>query len=86
MHLTIYSRDFDEGENVFGKGMSGKVFLEDGRRGDEFGDFSEALLRASDLGEVPLGLTVCFQRDGVQMFRKFEIAVSSNAGQRTLNP
>ena len=82
MYLTIYSKDFDEGEHLSGKGMSGKVFLEDGRKGEEFGDFAEALLRAGDLGEIPLGLTVCFRRDGVQMFRKFEI-IALQCGGRT---
>ena len=78
MCLTTYSKDFDEGEGVSGKGMSGKVFLEDGRTGEEFGDFMDALLRADDSGKLPLELVVCFRKDGMQMFRKFTIALWDN--------
>jgi hypothetical protein len=41
--LTIYTDRFDSRANVYGKGMSGKVFLEDGETGQEFRAIDEAL-------------------------------------------
>lgn len=78
MSITIYTKDFDSGENVSGNGMSGKTFLDADGFGDEFGSFADAVLRADDLGKIPLDLTVCFRKDGVQKFRKFKIAPWDN--------
>lgn len=41
--LTIYTDRFDSRANVYGKGMSGKVFLEDSESGQEFRAVDEAL-------------------------------------------
>ena len=41
--LTIYTDRFDSRANVYGKGMSGKVFLEDSESGQEFKAVDEAL-------------------------------------------
>ena len=43
--LTIYTDRFDSRANVYGKGMSGKVFLEgdEGDKGQEFRAVDEAL-------------------------------------------
>ena len=41
--LTIYTDKFDSRSNVCGKGMSGKVFLEDCESGQEFKAIDEAL-------------------------------------------
>lgn len=78
MSITIYTEDFDSGENVSGNGMSGKIFLDVDGYGAEFRNFAEAVLRAGELGEIPIDLTVCFRKDDAQMFRKFKIAPWDN--------
>jgi len=41
--LTIYTDRFDSRSSIYGKGMSGKVFLEDSQTGQEFRAIDEAL-------------------------------------------
>ena len=43
MRLTVYSNNYDNYSYVVGRGMSGKVFLENGKTGKEFKSVEQAL-------------------------------------------
>ena len=75
MELTIYSDDFDKGENVAGNGMSGYAFLEENGHGNCFSKANEALAYVARLGLAVDTLTYCYKlpSTGEQMFRKFKL-------------
>lgn len=76
MELTIYSDDFDKGENVAGDGMSGYAFLEENGTGKCFSKANEAMAYVARLGLAVDTLTYCYKQPstGEQMFRKFKLA------------
>ena len=76
--LTIYTNKFDSNENVFGNGMSGKVFVEniDGIKedGEAFKTIDEALSHCTTNNIVPKRIDFNYaDGDGVQRFWKFKI-------------
>ena len=76
--LTIYTSNFDSRENVHGKGMSGKVFLEmvEGvaEDGASFGSIDEALDHCASSGTKPERIDFHYlSKDGTQKFWKFTI-------------
>ena len=62
MTLSIYSRDFDDNQNVCNGGLSGKVFL-DGKGGREFCSLSDALEYVRETNAKVEGVVI-FYRDG----------------------
>ena len=78
--LTIYTNRFDSNENVFGgKGMSGKVFLEDvnamENSGREFLTIDDALTYcvSNDVELARIDFHYVGTDDGVQRFWKFNV-------------
>ena len=76
--LTIYTNDFDSRENICGKGMSGKVFLEefdDNREsGASFSSIDEALdyceTKKTSIDRIDFNY---LGKDGTQKFWKFNM-------------
>ena len=76
--MTIYTSKCDSNENVFGNGMSGKVFVEsiDGNKegGEEFKTIDEALSHCVINNIKPERIDFNYVGgDGVQRFWKFKI-------------
>ena len=76
--LTIYTENFDSKENVYGKGMSGKVFLEswdgDAEDGANFNSIDEALDYCAENELKPNRIDFHYlAKDGTQMFCKFAV-------------
>ena len=76
--LTIYTEKFDTSENVFGRGMSGKVFLEEtngiSESGQEFNTVDAALSHCVLNDITPERIDYHYVgEDGIQRFRKFNI-------------
>ena len=71
--LTIYSNNYDMYSYVVGRGMSGKVFLENGKTGKEFKSVESALDYASKANIQLDEIVYCYQVNGEQLFRKFKI-------------
>ena len=69
--LTIYSNDYDSGQNTFGNGMNGKVFLENGKTGREFKSANDALDYISKNNVDVCKIDYCYQADNEQMFKCF---------------
>ena len=74
--LTIYTNRFDTRENVFGNGMSGKVFLEEsdenGESGASFASIDEALdYCVNNKTKVDRIEFMYLSNDGTQKFAKF---------------
>ena len=76
--LTIYTKKFDSCENVYGGGMSGKVFLEswngnqDGGAG--FNSLDEALDYCENNGKKPDRIDIHYLGEGgIQRFWKFNV-------------
>lgn len=73
MKMTVYSKDFDAGQNVADNGFSGKIFVENGQMGAEFNDVDEALDFLTDNGFDLEEILYCRQKNGQQEFRRFKI-------------
>ena len=76
--LTIYTEKFDALENVFGRGMSGKVFLEEtngiSESGQEFNTVDAALYHCAKNNITPERIDFHYSgEDGIQRFRKFNV-------------
>lgn len=76
--LTIYTDKFDSTENVFGNGMSGKVFLEswdeNKEDGQEFGSIDEALDHCLKNKVQPNRIDFHYlSKDNGQLFWKFNV-------------
>jgi hypothetical protein len=76
--LTIYTSDYDSRENVHGKGMSGKVFVEnvegEAEDGAAFKSIDQALDYCASSGTMPERIDFNYlSKDGVQKFWKFAI-------------
>ena len=71
--LTIYSDDYDSGQNAFGNGMNGKVFLENGKTGREFKSANDALDFAVKQKMQIDEIVYCYQDDGEQLFSRFSL-------------
>ena len=76
--LTIYTNNYDSRENVYGRGMSGKVFLEtidDNKEdGAAFNSIDEALDYCIGQGLKPDRIDFNYlAHDGSQKFWKLEI-------------
>lgn len=71
--LTIYSNNYDMYSYVVGRGMSGKVFIENGKTGKEFKSVESALDYASKANIQLDEIVYCYQVNGEQLFRKFKI-------------
>ena len=71
--LYAYSNDFDDGQNVTGNGMNGKVFLEDGKSGKEFKTVESALDFAVKQKMQIDEIVYCYQDDGEQLFSRFSL-------------
>ena len=71
--LTIYTEKFDSLENVHGKGMSGKVFIEDNNCGQEFNSLDDALDYLANNPDVNVDQIACnyLSNNGTQCFKKF---------------
>lgn len=84
MKLTIYSHNFDNGENVVNNGFNGNVFVEadDGKSGTPFNRCDEdnlaEALRYMVVNECKLSEIVYnFKDDGVQKYIKLRISDES---------
>lgn len=71
--LTIYSNNYDMYSYVVGRGMSGKVFLENGKTGKEFKSVESALDYVAKTNIRLDEIVYCYQVNGEQLFRKFKI-------------
>ena len=74
--LTIYTEKYDLNENVVNNGMSGKVYLDmDNTLGMQFKDIDEALdyIVKTNLPIQRIEFDYV-DKDGVQMFQKFNVA------------
>ena len=76
--LTIYTSDYDSRENVHGKGMSGKVFVEnvegEAEDGAAFDSLDKALDYCASSGTMPYRIDFNYlSNDGVQKFWNFAI-------------
>ena len=74
--LTIYTEKYDLSENVVNNGMSGKAFLDiDNKLGIPFQDTDAALdyILKNDLPIQRIEFDYV-DKDGVQMFQKFNVA------------
>lgn len=74
MELTIYSKDFDDGQNVAGSGMNGLVFVEGNKTGMQFDNVDEAFKHVVKDNVSLDAISFCYQEDGVQKFKKFILA------------
>lgn len=77
--LTIYTSRFDSSENVFGNGMSGKVFLEEVNGNSEYGQEFRTIDEALDFCEnknikIDRLDFMYLSHDGTQKFAKFGMA------------
>ena len=75
--LTIYSGKYDLNENIVNGGMSGKAFLDmDNNLGTPFINMDDALDYVKD-NDIPIHRIEFnyVNKDGVQMFRKFDVVV-----------
>lgn len=75
--LTIYSGKYDLNENIVNGGMSGKAFLDmDNKLGMPFTNMDDALDYVKD-NDIPIHRIEFnyVDKDGVQMFRKFDVVV-----------
>ena len=75
--LTIYSGKYDLNENIVNGGMSGKAFLDmDDKLGTPFCCIDDALDYLME-NNIPIHRIEFnyVDKDGAQMFRKFEVAV-----------
>lgn len=85
MRLTVYSNNYDDYSYTVGHGMSGKVFLENGKTGREFRSVEQAIdfivKNSIDIKQ----LTYCFQHNGQQYYKTFsftaEVAKNDNKDQ-----
>lgn len=75
--LTIYTEKYDKNENVVREGMSGKAFLDmDSIIGIPFNSLDEAMEYCFINDINPARIEVDYvTKDGIQMFRKFNIDV-----------
>lgn len=71
--LTVYSNNYDSYSYVVGRGMSGKVFLENGKKGIEFTSVEKALDYIAQTNIQLDEIVYCYQVNGVQMFKKFPL-------------
>lgn len=74
--LTIYTEKYDLNENAVNNGMSGKAFLDmDNKLGTPFDNMDSALDYLME-NNIPIHRIEFnyVDKDGVQMFRKFEVA------------
>lgn len=76
--LTVYTENFDSKENVFGNGMSGKVFLESwdehAEEGANFPSLDTALDYCERHGTKPDRIDFHYLgRDGTQKFWKLAV-------------
>lgn len=75
--LTIYSEKYDLNENIVNGGMSGKAFLDmDNKLGTPFNNLDSALdyLMKNNIPIHRIEFNY-LDKDGVQMFRKFDVTV-----------
>ena len=72
--LTVYSNNYDAYSYVVGRGMSGKVFLENGKTGKEFTSVEKALDYIVQANIQLDEIVYCYQVNGMQLFKKFPLA------------
>lgn len=75
--LTVYSNNYDAYSYVVGRGMSGKVFLENGKSGREFESVEKALDYVAKTNIQLDEIVYCYQVNGTQLFKKFPLANKS---------
>lgn len=85
MTLTIYSNNFDNYTYVVGRGMSGKVFLENGKTGREFKSAEAAIDFIAKTGVVLDEIVYNFQVNGKQMFKRLKIDNAVQAQHSSLS-
>ncbi len=73
MVLTVYSNNYDSYSYVVGRGMSGKVFIENGKSGKEFASVEKALDYVAKTNIQLDEIVYCYQLNGTQMFKKFPL-------------
>ena len=79
VELTVYTDIYDSKENIVGKGMSGKVFLEGSGTGKEFKTINEALNHCVEHGINIDQLTIMYlSDDGEQRFMRFSTLTNEN--------
>lgn len=72
--LTIYSNNYDSYSYVVGRGMSGKVFIENGKTGREFRSAEQAIDFAVKNNMKLEEICYCYQVNGQQLFKKFAVS------------
>lgn len=70
--LTIYSNNYDAYSYTIGRGMSGKVFIENGKTGREFRSAEQAIDFVVKNNLKLEEICYCYQVNGQQMFKKFQ--------------
>ena len=71
MTLTVYSRDFDNNENVVNNGFSGKIFVESKTEGQSFDSIWDALEWARTRNVNIEAICYCYREGSEQYCRKF---------------
>lgn len=71
--MTVYSNNYDSYSYVVGRGMSGKVFIENGKTGKEFNSVERALDYVTKANIQLDEIVYCYQVNGTQLFKKFKI-------------
>ena len=71
--LTVYSNNYDNYSYVVGRGMSGKVFIENGKTGKEFKTMESAIDYAVKANIQLDAIVYCYQVNGQQFFKKFKL-------------
>ena len=73
MMLTVYSNNYDNYSYVVGRGMSGKVFIENEQTGKEFKTMESAIDYAVKANIQLDAIVYCYQVNGQQLFKKFNL-------------